>query len=79
MELVLARSRDGWIFDDNYLVRWEQIKPVWWSNFKSEDRPGWEYPGAIYRDGILYVVCNRTRDWIEVSMVDVSGILNATR
>jgi hypothetical protein len=78
MELVLARSRDGWAFNDNYLVRWEHIEPVWWSEFKSEDRPGWEYPGALYRDGVLYVVYSRTRDWIEVSKVDVSGVLNAS-
>ena len=74
MELVLGLSRDGWNFDRNYLVRWEPITPVWYSEGKSEDRPGYEYPAALYHDGFLYVVYSRTRDWIELSKVDLSEI-----
>jgi hypothetical protein len=76
MELVLGHSKDGWIFDDNYLVLWEKIKPIWWSEFKSEDRPGREYPGAVYHDGYLYIAYSRTRDYIEVAKVNVSRIIN---
>jgi len=75
MELVLGHSRDGWIFDDNYLVRWEPIEPIWPSDHKSGSSPGYEYPGGLYHDGKMYVVYSRTRDYMEVSIVDVSGIV----
>lgn len=75
MELVLGISRDGWTFDRNYLIRWERIQPIWYSRFKSEDRPGYEYPAAVYHDGSLYIVYARTRDLIEVCKVPVSSLL----
>jgi len=75
MELVLGISRDGWNFDQNYLVRWEPIRPIWYSKYKSEDRPGYEYPGAVYHDGYLYIAYARTRDLIEVCKAPVSSLL----
>lgn len=74
MELVLGVSKDGWTFDRNYLVRWEQIEPIWYSQGKSEDRPGYEYPTALVHDGFLYVVYSRTRDYIEISKVKIEDI-----
>lgn len=72
--LVLGVSRDGWTFDENFIIRGEHIDPIWYSEGKSEDRPGWEYPSAVYHEGYLYVAYSRTRDFIEVSKVDVSGL-----
>lgn len=74
-ELVLGISRDGWTFDRNYLVRWEPVRPIWYSLRKSEDRPGYEYPAAVYHDGALYIAYSRTRDMIEVCKVPVSKLL----
>ncbi|HPK03460.1 MAG TPA: sialidase family protein [Candidatus Sumerlaeota bacterium] len=78
MQLVLGISADGWIFDQNYLVRWEQIQPIWYSQCKSEDRPGYEYPALLYHDGYLYAAYSRTRDYIEVSKFKASQVLKNT-
>ena len=74
MELVLGLSRDGWTFDRNYLVRWEKIEPIWFSEGKSEDRPGYEYPAALCQDGFLYVVYSCTRDYIELTKLNLTEI-----
>lgn len=74
-QLILGISRDGWTFDENYLIRGEAIQPIWYALCKSEDRPGWEYPSAIHHDGFLYVAYSRTRDFIEVSKVDLKSII----
>ena len=75
--LVLGHSRDGWTFDNNYLVRWESVKPIWSSERKNEDPgAGYEYPAAVYHDGYMYVAYSVCRDFIEVSKVDASSLLN---
>jgi hypothetical protein len=74
-ELVMALSRDGWTFDKAYLIRWEPVRPLWYSLRKSEDRPGYEYPAAVYHDGALYIAYSRTRDMIEVCRVPLARLM----
>lgn len=74
-ELVLGISRDGWTFDDNYLIRWEPVRQLYPAPFKGEEA-GYQYPDAVYHDGYLYAAYSVARDGIEVSKVDLSGILS---
>lgn len=48
--LVLGISKDGWKFDRNFLVRWEKFDSLW-PDLKKSERPGYEYPTALYHDG----------------------------
>jgi len=70
--LVLGISRDGWNFNETYLVRWEPHTPRFPAPHKLE-RPGYEYPGAWYHDGKLYAAYSIWREGIGVSIIDLAG------
>jgi hypothetical protein len=72
--LVLGISHDGWSFDQNYLVRWEPHQQLYPAPYKGGT--GYQYPTGCYHDGFLYVAYSVARDFMEVSKVDVSKILN---
>lgn len=72
-QLVLALSRDGWNFDEAYLVRWEPMQQLYPAPYKGG--VGYQYPSATYHDGKLYVAYSVARDFIEVSVVDVSKMM----
>jgi hypothetical protein len=76
-ELIFSISRDGYSFDESYVVRDEPITPIWYSEYKSEDRPGYEYPAAYYDEeaDTLYLAYSRTRDYIEVTKVVKANLL----
>jgi hypothetical protein len=79
-ELIFSISRDGYSFDESYVVRDEPITPIWPSEYKSGDRPGYEYPAAYYDEATdtLYLAYSRTRDYIEVTKVANANLLPPT-
>jgi hypothetical protein len=76
-ELIFSISRDGYSFDESYVVRDEPITPIWPSEYKSGDRPGYEYPAAYFDEetDTLYLAYSRTRDYIEVTKVVNANLL----
>ena len=72
-QLVLALSRDGWNFNEAYLVRWEPMQQLYPAPYKGG--VGYQYPSATYHDGKLYVAYSVARDFIEASVVDVSKMM----
>ncbi len=72
--LVLGISRDGWTFDNNYLLRWEPWTQLYPAPAKGH-QPGYEYPSACYHDGKLYVTYSHVRDFVELAVVDVNKII----
>ncbi len=73
-QLVLGISRDGWIFDNNSLIRWEPHTQLYPAPYKGGT--GYQYPAGFYHDGYMYVAYSVARDFMEVSKVDVSKIIN---
>ena len=79
-ELVFSISRDGYLFDESYVVRDEPITPIWPSEpYKTGSSvvSGYEYPAAYYDEttDTLYVAYSRTRDYIEVTKVVNANLL----
>lgn len=73
--LVLALSRDGWRFDESFLVRWEPVKVLYPAPHKVSDHvPGYGYPSAAYFRDRLVIAYSVCCDLIEVSVVDVGNL-----
>lgn len=72
-QLVLGISRDGWSFNQNYLIRWEPHQQLYPAPYKGGT--GYQYPAACFHEGYLYAAYSVARDYMEVSKIDVSGIL----
>ncbi len=70
-KLMFSISRDGWAFDETFVVRDEPISAIWPAPFKTLPNNFYEYPAAYYDEAAntLYVAYSRTRDYMEITKV----------
>jgi hypothetical protein len=68
---MFSISRDGWTFDETFVVRDEPISAIWPAPFKTLPNHFYEYPAAYYDEATntLYVAYSRTRDYMEITKV----------
>lgn len=71
---VFAISRDGWNFDECYILRDEPYSGRFPSPYKGEPT-GYQYPSATYHEGFIYAVYSVGRDYIELSRAEIRHIL----
>ena len=73
--LILAISKDGWTFSNVRLLRDEEFDILYpWAN--KGVSIGYLNPDAVYKDGKLYVVYAISKDLIELSVVNISQIMD---
>ena len=71
-QLVVSTSRNGWHFDNTWLLRWEPSIVTYPAPFKCKS--GYSYPDAAVAGDRVFLAYSVARDYVEVSEIKLTDL-----